>query len=83
MSESFVKARQIFDQVMEESLAKYNPGGQCHSFSLTGYPNLDPGSSLLICFRFVSFRFTSFSQPPSKITHFEWVPKVPSHTDGT
>jgi hypothetical protein len=28
MSESFVKAREIFDRVMEESLAKYNPGGE-------------------------------------------------------
>ena len=27
MNESFVKARKVYDQVMEESLAKYNPGG--------------------------------------------------------
>lgn len=27
MNESFVKARKVYDQVMEESLAKYNSGG--------------------------------------------------------
>src|SRR5258708_7040800 len=27
MNESFVRAKKIFDDAMEESLAKYNPGG--------------------------------------------------------
>ena len=31
MNENFVKARQMFDTMMEESLAKHNPGGKCHS----------------------------------------------------
>lgn len=28
MNENFVKARTIFDRMMEESLAKHNPGGE-------------------------------------------------------
>lgn len=31
MNDSFMKARKVYDQVMEESLAKYNPGGEHHT----------------------------------------------------
>jgi hypothetical protein len=33
MNENFVSAKGLFDRMMEESLAKYNPGG---TFALDG-----------------------------------------------
>ncbi|KAF8323500.1 uncharacterized protein EI90DRAFT_2384190 [Cantharellus anzutake] len=33
MNESFVRAKKIFDDVMEESLAKYNPGAPIYDFN--------------------------------------------------
>jgi signal transducing adaptor molecule len=29
MNENFVNAKELFDRMMEESLAKHNPNGQC------------------------------------------------------
>ncbi len=31
MNESYVKARNMFDRMMEESLAKHNPSRICHA----------------------------------------------------
>ncbi|KAF9509641.1 hypothetical protein BS47DRAFT_1396689 [Hydnum rufescens UP504] len=42
MNESFVKARRIFDQVMEESLAKHNPGAALYDY--TRVPEQRPDS---------------------------------------